>query len=128
MAPKLAKLSSTTEMSSYGVEQWKFLLHAGDVTAFVVEDDDDQHNNILGCVLRICYGTTTTTTTTTNNNNDDDDNVNANAYGMMLVSRQARGQGLARRLLLTSAMNMADESLSPLHILGTCHRNGTSVL
>ena len=105
LALMLTGLSSKTEMSSYGVEQWNFLLRAGDVTALVVKDDSTHH--ILGCVLKVQYG------------------ANVNAYGMMLVSPEARGQGLARRLL-TKAMQLNDNDGTPpqWHILGTCTEMG----
>eukprot|EP00977_Amphora_coffeiformis_P000784 scaffold162_cov176-Amphora_coffeaeformis.AAC.44 len=105
LATKLTELSSKTEMSSYGTEQWKYLLGAGDVTALVVKDHIT--DRLLGCVLKVQYG------------------ANVNAYGMMLVSHEARGQGLARRLL-TRAMQMRDNDCPTpeLHILGTCTEMG----
>lgn len=113
LALKLAELSSNTEMNSYGVEQWEYLLRAGEVTALTVQEHDNGRR-VLGCVLQVQYGR------------------DVNAYGMMLVSPQARGQGLARRLL-TSAMQLGqtsdddddDEFKTPKwHILGTCSEMG----
>mmetsp|Transcript_3759 Transcript_3759/g.7712 ORF Transcript_3759/g.7712 Transcript_3759/m.7712 type:complete len:369 (+) Transcript_3759:186-1292(+) len=136
LAQRLAELSSTTEMKAYGVEQWQFLLNAAGgidnsndndikrhaVTPFVVvtretttttttpnKDQGQAANPILGCVLRIDYG------------------ANDFAYGMMLVSPRARGQGLARKLL-TAAMEQQPQQQSPdstvRHILGTCTELG----
>jgi GNAT superfamily N-acetyltransferase len=103
VAPKLAQLSANTEMDSYGVDQWKYLLHAGDVSALVVPADDDD-DKLLGCILQIGYG-----------------KQQSAAYGMMLVSPAARGRGLARQLL-EAAMSL--EPNDGMHILGTCTQLG----
>jgi GNAT superfamily N-acetyltransferase len=142
--PALARLSADTEMNSYAVEQWRFLLCAGNVEAFVIyrpaaaaaaaaaeaeaEDDKTIYNSmsmeenvnrsIWGCVLKIPMG-----------------RPSHFGYGMMLVSREARGQGLARRLLETAMMgnetSISDDcygtdgnNLPGLHILGTCTEMG----
>lgn len=101
LAKRLTDLSSTTEMKAYGVEQWQYLLDAGDVTPFVVPDADEK--SLLGCVLRIGYSPHA-------------------AYGMMLVSTKARGQGLARKLL-SAAMKENSQEVE-MHILGTCTEMG----
>lgn len=102
LAQRLTQLASNTEMKSYGVEQWQFLLDAGDVTPLVVanRDTSDDIMLLLGCVLRIQYGL-------------------HSAYGMMLVSPETRGQGLARKLL-ERAMALPGD----LKILGTCTELG----
>lgn len=102
IVPALARLSAPTEMSSYGPEQWIFLLQAGDVEALVIPKQEDGDKDLLGCVLRINYGT-------------------HQAFGMMLVSKNARGKGLAKKLLGT-AMNKTDNQ--SLKILGTCTEMG----
>lgn len=101
IAPALAKLAAPTEMSSYGQEQWEFLLNAGTVQAFVVPHAQDQ-NALLGCVLKIQYGI-------------------HQAFGMMLVSKEARGQGIAKKLLTAAMDSPASESM---RILGTCTEMG----
>ncbi len=103
--PALVRLSTNTEMSGYGVREWDFLLQAGNVTTFVIFQPDSIEN-LWGCVLRIDYGFTHT------------------AYGMMLVSPEARGQGLARKSLL-EAMGPLDDK--DMHILGACTNLGKPV-
>jgi GNAT superfamily N-acetyltransferase len=95
LAKRLTKLASNTEMKCIKDEKWQYLLDAGDVTPLIVPNQDNPAD-ILGCVLRVRYG-------------------NHAAYGKMLVSPDARGQGLARKLL-QGAMNLPGE----MHILGTC--------
>lgn len=100
--PSLAKLTAGTEMSTYGIEQWKYLLDAPNVEALVMPKYiDETSEDLVGCVLRVRYGP-------------------HSAYGMMLVSKDARGQGLAKKLL-----NAAMDDNSDLKILGTCTSLGT---
>ena len=126
LAKRLSNLSSTTEMKSYGIEQWQYLLKAGDVTPLIITNQEDESNDdeVLGCVLRVTYGSAKEASS-------------VSAYGMMLVSPKGRGQGLARKLL-ESAMAMstsstsssstmampAEEDSGKMHILGTCTEMG----
>jgi len=101
LSPLLARLSAGTEMSSYGEAQWNFLLDGGDVTAFVAEPDDassDRGNDggggarrLDGCLLRIHLHQAGTV-------GDAGGGVDY-GFGMMLVSPDARGRGVARSLL-----------------------------
>lgn len=102
IVPSLTNLAASTEMSSYGEEQWKFLLDGGDVDALVIPQPDDSQD-LLGCVLRIRYG------------------PNHMAFGMMLVRKDARGQGLAKKLLSAA---MSSDGESGMKILGTCTELG----
>lgn len=108
LGPALAKLSAPTEMSSYNAEKWNFLLQAGDITAYVAtnqgEGTDIVSSNLLGSLLKIKYG------------------EGATAFGMMLVSKEARGQGVAKKLL-----NAAMAGGGDLLILGTCTELGRPV-
>jgi len=102
IAPALAQLAAPTEFSSYGEEQWKFLLRAENVDALVISKHDNS-TKLLGSLLRIRYGP-------------------HRAYGMMLVSKEARGQGLAKKLL-REALNDVSEA-DTMKILGACSELG----
>jgi len=95
-------------MASYKDAQWNFLVGGGgDITAHVVPDDN---NNIIGCLLRI------------NLIKADNGAKEDSGFGMMLVSPEARGQGLARKLL---GSGMRDSS--GRNILAICTPLGQAV-
>ena len=98
LLPGLCALVADTEFSTYKEPQWRFILGAGDITAFAVPKEDDP-SSLLGCVLRVGLG------------------GGAAGYGMMVVSKHARGRGLAR-LLLEAAM--ADGSPDGRRVLAIC--------
>ena len=98
LTPLLSRLSAGTEMASYGDAQWNFLLGGGDVTAFVVPDDEDKdtHDKLLGCLLRIELNAPSVSMSAS-----EEDRISSRAagFGMMLVSPDARGKGFAKSLL-----------------------------
>lgn len=115
LIPLLSSLSAGTEMASYGNSQWEFLLGSSEVTTFVAVDnvDDTTNTQLLGCLLRIdmdmpskmmlderVYDVATI--------ENDVFESSAAGFGMMLVSPEARGRGLAK-LLLHEAISEEDE-------------------
>mmetsp|Transcript_11948 Transcript_11948/g.14439 ORF Transcript_11948/g.14439 Transcript_11948/m.14439 type:complete len:305 (+) Transcript_11948:74-988(+) len=104
IAPALAQLAAPTEFSSYGEDQWNFLLQATNVDALVISNNhDNSTKQLLGSLLRIRYG-------------------RHRAYGMMLVSKEARGQGLAKKLLREATKE--DLDADTMKILGACSELG----
>ena len=100
-------------MASYGNAQWEFLLNSNEVTAFVAVNDDEKNSpndgitnsksnsnsnnnsnsdDLLGCLLRVDMGHTSTAASSASS-------AAAAGFGMMLVSSEARGQGVAKKLL-----------------------------
>jgi hypothetical protein len=114
LAPMLSRLSAGTEMSSYGIPQWNFLLGGGDINAYVAvvsdvpdvpskSDDDQKDNNtlLLGSLLRVELNPASTGTSASSSASSASSSA---AFGMMLVSTAARGKGVAK-LLLNEAIN-----------------------
>jgi len=108
LIPLLSTLSAGTEMAKYGNAQWEFLIRSGEVTTFVAVDDADTTNTnteLLGCLLRIDMDAAPETESVNCIQNDaTTDNrigstVTAAGFGMMLVSPEARGKGVAKMLL-----------------------------
>jgi len=113
LIPLLSSLSADTEMASYGNAQWEFLLGSNEVTTFVVVDDVDTTNKqLLGCLLRIDMDTASEITSDNRIHNaaTTDNRIGSTAagFGMMLVSPEARGRGLAK-MLLHEAMSGEDD-------------------
>ena len=93
----LCALVAPTEFASYKEPQWRFLLGAGDVTVYAVPGE--AHGSLFGCVLRVGLGGPDA------------------GYGMMVVSKEARGRGLARVLLEAA---MSDGPAGGRRVLGIC--------
>jgi len=114
LIPLLSRLSAGTEMASYGNAQWEFLLGSNEVTAFVAVEDVDkttEQPELLGCLLRIDMKEApkmALQNCKTVADNIDPLPSSAAGFGMMLVSPEARGRGLAK-LLLHEAMSGEDE-------------------
>lgn len=112
LTPLLSRLSSGTEMASYGDAQWNFLLGGGDVTAFLASEDHNGDDNLLGCLLRI---------------NLDGAKGRAAGFGMMLVDTKARGKGVAKSLL-NEAIFADDASSEDIRkLLAVCTEKGQPV-
>jgi len=80
----LCDLVALTEFASYKAPQWQFLLGSGDITVFALPGEVP--GSLFGAVLRVGIGGPDA------------------GYGMMVVSKEARGRGYAR-LLLEAAMS-----------------------
>lgn len=92
---RFSQLAKRCEWAAYDDTAWRLLLlHSGPVSAHVFDDGE----NLVGCCLAFDFGGT------------------GAGYGMMLISPDGRGQGLAKRLL-----NRAMEAhANPLQILAVC--------
>jgi GNAT superfamily N-acetyltransferase len=115
LIPLLSTLSAGSEMASYGNAQWEFLIGSGEVTTFVAVDDVDTTNTeLIGCLLRIDMDAAPEIKSVNRIHNDATaDNIigstaAAAGFGMMLVSPEARGKGVAK-LLLHEAMYREDD-------------------
>ena len=140
LTPLLSRLSAGTEMASYCDAQWNFLLGSDEVTAFVVidassekegelkgpagslaepsVDETNRETKLLGCVFRIdSFGAPRLSVLSDRCITDSVGNSTGTAsagFGMMLVSPEARGQGLAK-LLLNEAIFGEDDRIRRLH-------------
>ena len=143
LIPLLSTLSAGTEMAKYGNAQWEFLIRSGEVTTFVAVDDADTTNTnteLLGCLLRIDMDAAPETESVNCIQNDATaDNrigstVTAAGFGMMLVSPEARGKGVAKMLLHEAIYKEDDrkriidrknkEEQIPRKILAVCTKLG----
>lgn len=87
LVPLLSRLSAGTEMASYGDAQWEFLLRGNEVTTFVAVDDGNDNDSLLGCLLRLDLQPSSQAC------------ASSAGFGMMLVAPEARGKGVAKKLL-----------------------------
>jgi len=125
LTPFLSELSTGTEMASYGNPQWEFLLAGGDINAYVVPSENDD-TNLLGSLLRVELSPAASTSK--DNNGAATTAADAAGFGMMLVSREARGKGVAKLLNKAIDDDGKQKSESPIRkLLPACSAMGQPV-
>jgi len=115
LVPLLSRLSAGTEMASYKNDQWEFLLGSKEITTFVAVEENNNNNcnddvtnildatqPLLGCLLRVDMPVAESNTYAGAGA------ASAAGFGMMLVSPEARGKGVAKQLL-NAAMSQAED-------------------